>query len=128
MIVGAAVIFVVAPPWRIPLGIFNDTTQFGPWHPRVWTLTIAIVVLSTAMAYLLSISAMRHLPSNVVSVLSLTEPVVAILVAWAFLGQALTAAQVLGAAVLLAGATLVQLASPGRVDLHPTEHLHPTRG
>jgi drug/metabolite transporter (DMT)-like permease len=128
MIVGAMAIFVIAPPWHIPLGVFDDTTEFGPWHPRVWTLTIAIVVVSTAMAYVLSISAMRHLPSNVVSVLSLTEPVVAILVAWAFLGQSLTAVQVLGAAVLLGGATLVQLSSHARVNLPLTGDLHPTHG
>jgi drug/metabolite transporter (DMT)-like permease len=114
LLVGAVVIFVVAPPWSIPVEIFNDTTEFGSWHPPVWTLLVAVAVLSTAMAYLLSISAMRHLPSNVVSVLSLCEPVVATAVAWAFLGQSLTAVQVLGAGVLLGGATLVQLASQQR--------------
>ena len=111
MVVGAVVIFVWAPPWSVPFDIFNDTTKFGPWHPPVWTMVIAIAVLSTALAYFFSISAMRHLPSNVVSVLSLCEPVVATAVAWAFLGQSLTAVQVLGAAVLLGGATLVQISS-----------------
>ena len=77
---------------------------------------IAVAVLSTAMAYFLSISAMRHLPSNVVSVLSLCEPVVATAVAWAFLGQSLTAIQVLGAVVLLGGATLVQLTSGSAIE------------
>jgi drug/metabolite transporter (DMT)-like permease len=128
MIVGAVAVFVVAPPWRLPLEVFNHTTEFGPWHPPVWTLMIAVVLISTATAYLLSISAMRHLPSNVVSVLSLTEPVVAILVAWAFLGQSLTAVQVLGAAVLLCGATMVQLTSHTREDLPLTDDLHPTHG
>lgn len=126
MIFGSLVIFVIAPPWRLPLHIFNDSTKFGPWHPPVWLLLITVALLSTAMAYLLSISAMRHLPSNVVSALSLTEPVVAILVAWALLGQSLTALQVLGACVLLSGATLVQLASHSRMDLPPLGDLHPT--
>jgi drug/metabolite transporter (DMT)-like permease len=128
MIVGAMAIFVIAPPWTIPLDVFDDTAEFGSWLLPLWLLTIAVVVLSTAMAYLLSISAMRHLPSNVVSVLSLSEPVVAILVAWAFLGQSLTVVQILGAAVLLGGATLVQLASHSRDDLPLTGDLHPTHG
>jgi len=73
-------------------------------------------VLSTAMAYLLSISSMRHLPANVTSVLALVEPIVATAAAWALLGQALTMVQVLGAVVLLAGATLVQLSSAARAE------------
>lgn len=111
LVVGAVIIFLWAPPWTLPFGLFNDTTTFGSWHPPVWTLMLAIAVLSTSLAYLFSISAMRHLPSNVVSVLSLCEPVVATAIAWAFLGQSLTAIQVLGAAVLLGGATLVQITS-----------------
>jgi drug/metabolite transporter (DMT)-like permease len=111
LVVGAVVIFVWAPPWTIPFDILNDSTTFGSWHPPVWTLIVAVAVFSTSLAYLFSISAMRHLPSNVVSVLSLCEPVVATAVAWAFLGQSLTAIQVLGAAVLLGGATLVQVTS-----------------
>jgi drug/metabolite transporter (DMT)-like permease len=117
MVVGATVIFVVAPPWTIPFELFADATTFGPWHPAVWTLLVAVAVLSTALAYLFSISAMRHLPSNVVSVLSLLEPVVATAVAWTILGQSLTLVQVLGAGVLLGGATLVQLTSASRTDV-----------
>jgi drug/metabolite transporter (DMT)-like permease len=111
MVVGAAAISLIAPPWTLPIEILDDTTKFGPWHPPVWTLLVAVAVISTAMAYLLSISAMRHIPSTVVSVLALVEPIVATVAAWALLGQTLTAVQISGAAVLLAGATLVQLAS-----------------
>ena len=109
MVAGAVAIFVIVPPWTIPVSVLGEPAAFGPWHPPVWTLVLAIVLLSTAMAYLLSISSMRHLPSTVVSVLAVVEPVVAMATAWAFLGQSLTAVQVLGAAVLLGGATLVRL-------------------
>ena len=51
-------------------------------------------------------------------VLALLEPIVATTMAWAFLGQSLAAIQLLGAVVLLSGATLVQLASP-RAGLIP---------
>lgn len=111
MVVGAVAILFIAPPWTLPTGIIGETRKFGPWNPPVWTLLVAITVVSTAMAYLLSISAMRYIPSNVVSVLALCEPVVATIAAWALLGQSLTAVQVVGAAVLLGGATVVQLAS-----------------
>jgi drug/metabolite transporter (DMT)-like permease len=80
----------------------------------VWTLLVACAVVSTALAYLLSISALRHLPANVASVLALVEPVVATTLAWVILDQTLAVIQLAGAAVLLTGAALVQLASARR--------------
>jgi drug/metabolite transporter (DMT)-like permease len=117
LVIGAVAVCVVVPPWNIPVRILGDTTKFGPWHPPVWTLLCGVVLISTAMAYLLSISAMRHLPSHVVSVLALVEPIVATAAAWAFLDQTLTVTQVTGAVVLLGGATLVQVASSARGEL-----------
>jgi drug/metabolite transporter (DMT)-like permease len=111
MVVGAAGMFVLAPPWTLPYGLFGVDTDFATLRVPVWTLLVACAVVSTAAAYLLSISALRDLPANVASVLALLEPVVATGLAWLLLGQALTVAQVAGAAVLLAGAALVQLAS-----------------
>jgi drug/metabolite transporter (DMT)-like permease len=111
MAIGAVAIWIVVPPWTVPTEVLDAVTTFGPWHPPVWLLLAAIVLLSTAIAYLLSTAAMRHLPANVVSVLALSEPVVAITIAWVFLGQALTPVQFIGAAVLLGGATLVQISA-----------------
>jgi drug/metabolite transporter (DMT)-like permease len=111
MVVGAVAIFVLAPPWSLPFERFGAAADFGAWQVPVWVLLVACAVVSTALAYLLSISALRDLPANVVSVLALLEPVVATTLAWLLLGQALTAVQLAGAVVLLAGATVVQLAS-----------------
>jgi drug/metabolite transporter (DMT)-like permease len=111
MVIGAVAIAVMAPPWSLPGDIMAGDTDFGGLVVPVWTLLVTCAVVSTAMAYLLSISAMRHLPANVVSVIALCEPIVAITLAWLVLGQALTLVQVVGAVVLLAGATVVQLAS-----------------
>lgn len=111
MMIGAVAIFFIAPPWQLPSRILFEDTEFGSWHVPVWTLLVVCAVISTALAYLLSISAMRYLPANVVSVIALCEPIVATAMAWLILGQALTVVQVLGAAVLLGGATVVQLAS-----------------
>jgi drug/metabolite transporter (DMT)-like permease len=116
MVAGATAISVFVPPWTIPFEAFDQQVAFGPWQPPVWMLVGAIAVLSTSLAYLLSISSMRHLPANVASVLALVEPIVATTAAWALLGQALTAVQVLGAVVLLGGATLVQLSSTARAE------------
>ncbi len=111
MVVGAVAIFVLAPPWSLPFERFGVAADFGAWQVPVWVLLVACAVVSTALAYLLSIFALRDLPVNVVSVLAVLEPVVATALAWLLLGQALNAVQVTGAVVLLAGATVVQLAS-----------------
>jgi drug/metabolite transporter (DMT)-like permease len=111
MVIGAVAMAVLAPPWSLPGDVLGADATFGGWDVPVWALLVTCAVLSTALAYLLSISALRLLPANVVSVLALCEPIVATALAWLMLGQALTIVQVIGAAVLLAGATVVQLAS-----------------
>jgi drug/metabolite transporter (DMT)-like permease len=129
MVVGAVATFVLAPPWSLPFGRFGAAAAIGGRQVPVWVLLVACAVVSTALAYLLSISALRDLPANVVSVLALIEPVVATGLAWLLLGQALTAVQLAGAVVLLSGATLVKLAAraPVVADL-PLEsrQVHPT--
>ena len=111
MVVGAVAIAVVAPPWSLPAETMGATAEFAGTAVPVWALLVTCAVVSTAVAYLLSISAMRYLPANVVSVLAVCEPIVATALAWLALGQALAPVQVVGAVVLLAGATVVQLAS-----------------
>lgn len=121
MVVGALALAVLAPPWTLPFELFDAGADFGPWRLPVWALVLACAVVSTAMAYLLSISSLRDLPANVASVLALLEPVVATTLAWLMLGQALTAAQLVGAVVLLSGATVVQLAARAPVAARQPE-------
>jgi len=115
MAVGSAGMLVLAPPWTFPDDAMSRTVAVGPWAPQAWVLIVVLAVVATALAYLFSISALRHVPSNVASVLALTEPIVVIFVAWALLNQQLALIQLIGAGVLLAGATVVQLASHGPV-------------
>jgi len=119
MVIGAFVIAVIAPPWSLPGDILGADALFGGWHVPVWVLLVTCAVVSTAVAYLLSINALRLLPANVVSVLAVCEPIVATTLAWLMLGQALTVGQLAGAVVLLAGATVVQLASRRPAQVTP---------
>lgn len=114
MVVGAVAIALIAPPWSLPADRLVADAELGGLRVPVWTLLVACAVVSTAVAYLLSITALRHMPANVVSVLALCEPVVATALAWLLLDQTLAAVQLAGAAVLLGGAALVQLAEARR--------------
>ncbi|HVV25351.1 MAG TPA: EamA family transporter [Pseudonocardiaceae bacterium] len=111
LVVGAVVMIAIDPPWTIAGRLVTTPAHFGPLTLPLWQLLLALAVIATVVAYLASMAAMRHLPSAVVSVLGLLEPVTATVLAWALLGQALSGVQAAGGAVLLAGAVVVQLNS-----------------
>lgn len=115
MIVGAVVVCALTPPWMLPSAVLTAPAPFGPWHPPVWLLLAGLALVSTVLAYFLGLTALRHLPAPVASVLGLLEPLVATASAWALLGETLAWVQALGAATLLGGALLVQLNEPAPV-------------
>ena len=106
---------VVEPPWGIDRGPLTETTSLlgaldGVELP-VWVMVLAVIVLGTLAPYALDLAALRHLPAATVGAVGMLEPVVATVVAWAWLEQALNTVQVLGAVVVLAGVGLAQLAT-----------------
>jgi drug/metabolite transporter (DMT)-like permease len=107
MLIGALCLAIMAPPWTLPADILVKPTPLGP----VWTQLIAVAFFSTVLAYAVGMTALRHLPSNVASVLALAEPVFATAFAWLLLNEQLTVAQIIGGCTLLAGAYVVQRAS-----------------
>jgi len=95
--------------WRFPVEALGTTVPVGGTVVPAWVPLLWLAIVSTAMAYLAGVAALRYLPSPVVSVLSTAEVLVAAAVAWAVLGESLTIAQLAGGAVLLAGVVVVQL-------------------
>jgi drug/metabolite transporter (DMT)-like permease len=67
-----------------------------------------MVVLGTILPFALSLGALHHLPATRVATVSMLEVLLAALVAWAWLGEALSAAQLVGGAVVLVGVVLAQ--------------------
>lgn len=108
MVIGAVLIGFVAPPWTWPVALLGSGVAFGAWHPPVWLLLVLLVLVATVLAYVCEISSLRHLPASVASVLGLVEPVITTVAAWALIGEELSWVQLLGSAILLAGAFLVQ--------------------
>jgi drug/metabolite transporter (DMT)-like permease len=125
-VVGAVVALAIGRPWEIPGDLLVKSTSLGP----VWMLLIAVAVLSTAIAYAVGMMALRHLPSNVASVLALFEPVFATAAAWALLNETLSVVQIIGGVTLLIGAFVVQRASQPKAggEIRPaTDDLPPAR-
>lgn len=126
MLIGAVVVTIIGRPWEIAGDLLVKPTPIGP----VWTLLVAVAVCSTAVAYVIGMMALKHLPSNVASVLALAEPVIATAAAWALLNETLSVVQIIGGVTLLIGAFVVQRASqpPAGGEIHPaTDDSPPTR-
>jgi drug/metabolite transporter (DMT)-like permease len=70
---------------------------------------LGLSLVAAVVAYLAGIAGARLLGAKVASFVGLTEVLFAVLVAWLLLGQVLTAAQLAGGVLVVAGIGLVQL-------------------
>jgi drug/metabolite transporter (DMT)-like permease len=113
---GFATLFfsVVAPWWTFPWGLVSDTVSLlgnlASVHAPVWALLTWVIVLGTIVPFVLLVGALRHLPATRVAIIAMLELVLATLVAWAWLGESLTVAQLGGAAIVLTAIVLAQTA------------------
>ena len=104
----------VNPLWRFPWDVLGDTVSLQgnleQHSAPVWLLVGFIVVIGTMITFTLLTGALRHIPATRASIVATLEPVIATVVAWAWLGQSFGTAQLVGGAVVLAGIVLAQTA------------------
>ena len=102
----------VQPWWTFPTSYFRgDTSLLGHLssvHVPIWLLVAWMVVLGTIVPFVLIVGALRHVGATRVGIVAMLEPVVAILVAWIWLGEALVTIQLFGATLALTGIVLAQ--------------------
>jgi drug/metabolite transporter (DMT)-like permease len=113
---GFAALFwaVVQPPWRFPAAQLGDDVsllgRLSGWSLPVWLLLVFVVVVGTMITFLLVTAALRHISATRVAIIAMLEPVVAGIVAFAWLGESFGALQLVGGGVVLAGIILAQTA------------------
>ena len=104
----------IRPWWTFPGSVVARSTpllgHLSGLHAQVWTLVAWMIVLGTIVPFALVVTALRHVSATRAGIAAMLEPVIAIVVAWAWLGQALHAAQLAGGAVVLAAIALAQTA------------------
>jgi drug/metabolite transporter (DMT)-like permease len=104
----------VAPWWNFPFHVLGeDVSLLGHLAEHrlpVWLLMTSNILVGTVIPFFLLVRALRHLPATRVAIAAMAEPVVATIVAWAWLGEALGPAQLVGGAIVLAGIGLAQTA------------------
>ena len=64
--------------------------------------------MGTVVPFSLVVISMQHLRASQASVVGMTEPIFAIVVAWLILGEALEPIQILGAAIVLLSVLAVE--------------------
>lgn len=116
LLIGGAVLTAIARPWEMDWERLAGPVQLaGADFPAL--LAVGWVVLvSTVLAYLTGIVAVRRLSPPVAGAVAFLEPVVATVLAWLLLAEALGPWQIAGGALVLAGAYVAQRsASAGAV-------------
>jgi drug/metabolite transporter (DMT)-like permease len=111
----ASVFWAIAQPWwsfptEIPGRDISLHGNLAHLHLPVWALMLWMIVLGTIVPFFLFVGALRHLPVTRVGLIAMIEPVVATLVAFAWLDETLTAQQLVGGAVVLVGILLAHTA------------------
>lgn len=110
---GAAAVFwaLVQPWWSFPWQTFaGSSLPMGAEATPIptWTLATWMVVMGTVVPFWLVLVSLRYLRASQASVVGMTEPLLAIVIAWVALGEAMTAVQILGAFVVLGGVLLAE--------------------
>jgi len=105
---------LLAPWWTFPGRRVDDHVSLlgnlASTHVHLWLLMLWMVVLGGVVPFGLIVSALRHISATRVGIMAMLEPVVAIVVAWAWLGESLRPVQLSGAALTLLGIGLAQTA------------------
>jgi drug/metabolite transporter (DMT)-like permease len=115
---GLAALFwaVVQPWWSFPWELVQgDVSLLGRLEnlsAPVWLLLAYVVVLGTVVPFAMLVSALHHLPATRMTIVAMLEPVLAALVAYAWLEEELGALQIAGGLLVLAGVLLAQSARP----------------
>jgi drug/metabolite transporter (DMT)-like permease len=105
---------VVEPWWSFPGHVFGGSTSLlghlSSLHAPLWLLVAWMIVLGSIVPFALVVAALSRIGATRTAIGSMLEPVVAILVAWAWLGESLDGVQLTGAALTLVGIGLAQTA------------------
>jgi drug/metabolite transporter (DMT)-like permease len=104
----------IQPLWQFPWDVFDDTVSLQgnleEYSAPVWLLVGFIVVIGTMITFSLLTGSLRHITATRASIVATLEPVIATVVAWAWLGESFGAAQLVGGVVVLTGIVLAQTA------------------
>lgn len=122
--IGAAVAGVAWTFFELRAGSTSFTERFAlsvaslspaSWSLNVWGLLALIVIIPTFIAVVLYLQGIRGLGASQAALVSTLEPLFTIVLAWQLLGERLVPIQFAGAALVLVGVVMAEIAAR-RVD------------
>jgi len=106
--IGAVVIALAGLVGIVPLTFAADDVVLAGVTTGWVTPALWLVLVSTSIAYLAGIGAVRRLRTRSASFVALTEVLFAVLVAWALLSQVPGPSQIIGGVCIIAGIVVVR--------------------
>ncbi|MFI5572181.1 EamA family transporter [Streptomyces sp. NPDC051740] len=127
LLIGAAVLTVVARPWSMEWSVLTGGAEMDGTPVAAFVLLAWIVLVATVAAYVTGVVSVRRLSPQVAGVVACLEAVIATVLAWVLLGEHLSAPQIVGGAVVLAGAFTAQSSAPAKGSGKPVASGGPER-
>ncbi|WP_030610123.1 EamA family transporter [Streptomyces fulvoviolaceus] len=119
LLVGTLVLTVVARPWTMDWSLLADSADMNGTPVAAGLLLGWIVLIATVLAYVTGVLSVRRLSPQVAGVVACLEAVIATVLAWFLLGEHLSAPQIVGGVVVLAGAFIAQSSAPAKSSPEP---------
>jgi drug/metabolite transporter (DMT)-like permease len=105
---------IVQPWWSFPFDVPGQSVsllgRLSGVHMPLWVLMTWMILIGTIIPFFLIVGSMRHITATRAGILAMVEPVVASVVAYAWLGETLNGTTLVGGAVVLCGIVLAQSA------------------
>ncbi|MFD5478206.1 EamA family transporter [Streptomyces hawaiiensis] len=127
LIVGAVVLTVVARPWAMDWSVLQGTASMDGRPVAAVVLLAWIILVATVVAYVTGVVSVRRLSPQVAGVVACLEAVIATVLAWVLLGEHLSAPQIAGGVIVLAGAFIAQSSTPSKGSGQPVASGGPER-
>jgi drug/metabolite transporter (DMT)-like permease len=111
----ATIFWAIAQPWwsfpfDVPGRSVSLLGRLSEVHLPIWLLMTWMILLGTIVPFFLIVGSMRHITATRAGIVAMIEPVVASVVAYAWLGETLSGQTLIGGAVVLCAIVLAQTA------------------
>ncbi|MEU7218771.1 EamA family transporter [Nocardia iowensis] len=127
LLIGGLALLAAGAVGILPLHATTDPVVFQHFTVSWWLPVLVLGVVTAALAYVSGIVATRLLGSRLASFIALFEVLAALAFAWALLGEAPRAVQLLGGALILTGVIVVRRGELDAATATATEQLDPER-
>ncbi len=113
-LVAALLWALLQPLWSFPWNVLGESVSLqgnlSEYSAPVWMLVAFMIVVGTLITFSLLTGSLRHISATRASIVATLEPVVATVVAWAWLGETFGPTQLVGGAIVIAGILVAQSA------------------